>query len=83
MLADFETRIRAQVDFPSPSQVATEIIALARDPEIEMGMVAQAVGRDPAMRAKILRIANSAFYAQRAQARTFGRRSSLSGSTPP
>lgn len=62
---DFENRLKAQVDFPSPSKVATEIIALARDPEIEMAKVAQAVGRDPAMTAKILRIANSAFYAQR------------------
>lgn len=62
---DFETRLKAQIDFPSPSRVATEIIALARDPEIEMTRVAQAVGRDPAMTAKILRIANSAFYAQR------------------
>lgn len=62
---DFENRLKAQVDFPSPSSVATDIIALARDPEIEMAKVAQAVGRDPAMTAKILRIANSAFYAQR------------------
>ena len=62
---DFENRLKAQVDFPSPSRVAEEIIALARDPDIEMAKVAQAVGRDPAMTAKILRIANSAFYAQR------------------
>lgn len=62
---DFENRLKAQVDFPSPSRVATEIISLARDPDIEMSKVAQAVGRDPAMTAKILRIANSAFYAQR------------------
>ncbi|HKU13193.1 MAG TPA: HDOD domain-containing protein [Steroidobacteraceae bacterium] len=63
--ADIENRLKSQVDFPSPSRVATEIIALARDPDIEMVKVAQAVGRDPAMTAKILRIANSAFYAQR------------------
>jgi diguanylate cyclase (GGDEF)-like protein len=62
---EFENRLKAQIDFPSPSRVASEIIALARDPEIEMAKVAQAVGRDPAMSAKILRIANSAFYAQR------------------
>lgn len=62
---DLDTRLKAQVDFPSPSQVATEIIALARDPDIELTTVAQAVSRDPAMTAKILRIANSAFYAQR------------------
>jgi diguanylate cyclase (GGDEF)-like protein len=66
MLAqDFENRLKALVDFPSPSRVASEIVALARDPDIEMSKVAQAVGRDPAMTAKILRIANSAFYAQR------------------
>ncbi|MDY6946799.1 MAG: HDOD domain-containing protein [Pseudomonadota bacterium] len=62
---DLEQRLKAQVDFPSPPQVATEIIALARDPDIEMAKVATAVGRDPALTAKILRIANSAFYAQR------------------
>ncbi|HMN47426.1 MAG TPA: HDOD domain-containing protein [Povalibacter sp.] len=62
---DFEIRLKAQVDFPSPSKVATEIIALARDPDIEMGRVATAISRDPAMTAKILRIANSAFYSQR------------------
>ena len=62
---EFEIRLKAQVDFPSPSRVATEIIALARDPDIEMSKVAQAISRDPAMTAKILRIANSAFYAQR------------------
>ena len=65
MSQDFENRLKAQVDFPSPSRVATEIIALARDPDIEMAKVAQAIGCDPAMTAKILRIANSAFYAQR------------------
>ncbi|HEX7013107.1 MAG TPA: HDOD domain-containing protein [Steroidobacteraceae bacterium] len=62
---DLELRLKAQVDFPSPSGVAAEVIALARDPEIELSKVAQAVSRDPAMTAKILRIANSAFYAQR------------------
>jgi diguanylate cyclase (GGDEF) domain len=62
---DFENRLKTQVDFPSPSRVAAEIIALARDPDIEMATVAQAISRDPAITAKILRIANSAFYAQR------------------
>jgi len=62
---DLEQRLKAQVDFPSPPQVAAEIIALARDPDIEMAKVATAIGRDPAMTAKVLRIANSAFYAQR------------------
>lgn len=65
MNPDFEARLRAQVDFPSPSRVAGEVIALARDPDIEIAKVAHAMSRDPAMTAKLLRIANSAFYAQR------------------
>jgi diguanylate cyclase (GGDEF)-like protein len=63
--ADFEARLKAQVDFPSPSRVASDIVALARNPDVEMSRVAAAVGKDPAIAAKILRIANSAFYAQR------------------
>ena len=63
--ADFDSRVKSQVNFPSPSKVASEVIALARNPDIDMAKVAQAVSRDPAMTAKILRIANSAFYAQR------------------
>lgn len=65
MNAAFEARLKAQVDFPSPSRVAGEVIALARDPDIEVAKVANAIGRDPAMAAKLLRIANSAFYAKR------------------
>jgi diguanylate cyclase (GGDEF)-like protein len=65
MNADFEARLRAQVEFPSPSKVATEVIALARNPDVELNKVANAISRDPAMAAKLLRIANSAFYAQR------------------
>lgn len=65
MNVDFEARLRSQVDFPSPSRVASEVIGLARDPDIEIAKVATAIGKDPAMAAKLLRIANSAFYAQR------------------
>jgi diguanylate cyclase (GGDEF)-like protein len=62
---EFENRLKAQIDFPSPSRVASEIVALARDENIDMGRVAQAVERDPALAAKILRVANSAFFAPR------------------
>ena len=62
---EFEARIISQVDFPSPSRVAREVIGLASNPDIEITKVANAISRDPAMAAKLLRIANSAFYAQR------------------
>jgi diguanylate cyclase (GGDEF)-like protein len=65
MRPDLEARIQSQVDFPSPSRVAVDVIALARDPNAQINKVAEAIGRDPAMAAKLLRIANSAFYAQR------------------
>jgi diguanylate cyclase (GGDEF)-like protein len=65
MNPEFEARLKAQVDFPSPSRVASEVIGLAGHPDIEMTKVANAISRDPAMAAKLLRIANSAFYAQR------------------
>ena len=35
-MQDLEARIKAQVDFPSPSRVAGEVIALARDPNIDL-----------------------------------------------
>ncbi len=60
-----EARIKSQVDLPSPSQVAREVIGLASNPDIELVKVANAISCDPAMAAKLLRIANSAFYAQR------------------
>jgi diguanylate cyclase (GGDEF)-like protein len=65
MRPDLEARIQAQVDFPSPSKVATDVISMARDPNIQISKVADSIGKDPALAAKVLRIANSAFYAQR------------------
>src|SRR6202522_3744557 len=53
------------VNFPSPPGVATHIIELAQDPDIEMGKVAKALSMDSALSAKILRIPNSPLYAQR------------------
>jgi diguanylate cyclase (GGDEF)-like protein len=60
-----EGRLKRLVNFPSPAGVAAHIVNLASDPDIELGKVAQAVSLDPALAAKVLRIANSPFYAQR------------------
>ena len=65
MSAEFETQLRLSVNFPSPPGVASHIIEIAQDPEIEMGKVAKAVSLDSALTTKILRIANSPLYAQR------------------
>ncbi|HEX4152110.1 MAG TPA: diguanylate cyclase [Steroidobacteraceae bacterium] len=65
MNPEIEAHLRSLVNFPSPPGVATHIIDLARDPEIEMGKVARALSMDSALSSKVLRIANSALYAQR------------------
>jgi diguanylate cyclase (GGDEF)-like protein len=63
--AEIEAQLRRSVNFPSPVGVATHIIELAQDPDIEMGKVAKALSMDSALSTKILRIANSPLYAQR------------------
>lgn len=65
MTPELDTHLRSLVNFPSPPGVASHIIQLAQDPEIEMGKVAKAIGMDPALSTKVLRIANSPLYAQR------------------
>jgi diguanylate cyclase (GGDEF)-like protein len=62
---EVEAHLRSLVNFPSPPGVATHIIELARDPDIEMSKVAKALSMDSALSTKILRIANSPLYAQR------------------
>src|SRR5277367_1978567 len=62
---EIEALLRRTVNFPSPPGVATHIIELAQDPEIEMGKVAKALSMDSALSTKVLRIANSPLYAQR------------------
>jgi diguanylate cyclase (GGDEF)-like protein len=65
MTPELEAHLKAYVNFPSPPGIATTIIEVAQDPNIEMSRVAQIVGMDPALTTKILRIANSPLYAQR------------------
>jgi diguanylate cyclase (GGDEF)-like protein len=62
---EIEAHLRKSVNFPSPPGVASHIIELAQDPDIEMGKVAKALSMDSALSTKVLRIANSPLYAQR------------------
>ncbi len=60
-------RLRTCTNFPTPPPVAMRVLQLAQDPEIELARVADAVSADPAIAAKVMRIANSAMYARRRQ----------------
>lgn len=54
-------------ELPSLPAAATRIVALAQDATAGMEDVADAVMMDPALAAKVLRIANSPLYGQRRQ----------------
>jgi len=64
MLERLKSKLKASVNFPSPPAIAQQIIALARDPHADIAQVAAALGRDPALAAKVLRVANSALYSR-------------------
>ena len=65
MTPEQEAQLKSMVNFPSPPGVAARVIEMAQDPDAEMGKVAKTVSLDPSLTTKILRIANSAIYAQR------------------
>jgi diguanylate cyclase (GGDEF)-like protein len=58
-----KAELEACKTLPSPPGVATQIIALANDPEADMNRIANVLAVDPAITTKILRIANSPMYA--------------------
>jgi diguanylate cyclase (GGDEF)-like protein len=60
-------RLRTCTSFPTPPAVAMQVLQLAQDPDIDLGKVADAVSADPAIAAKVMRIANSAMYSRRRQ----------------
>ncbi len=60
-------RLRTCTNFPTPPPVAMKVLELAQQPDIDLAKVAEAVSADPAIAAKVMRIANSAMYARRRQ----------------
>jgi HD-like signal output (HDOD) protein len=62
-LSTLEIRIARSENLPALSQVVSQVLKLADDPNVSSRMVEQVIERDAAMTAKILRVANSSFYA--------------------
>jgi diguanylate cyclase (GGDEF)-like protein len=61
---ELRKKIESCHNLPSPPGVATKIIELANDPEADIARIADVLALDPAITAKILRIANSPMYAR-------------------
>jgi diguanylate cyclase (GGDEF)-like protein len=57
--------IRSSVSFPSPPTIALQIIDMAADPDLDAAQLARLIGKDPALAAKVLRVANSPLYSKR------------------
>lgn len=59
-------RLRSdKLELPLPPRVATEVIALTRDDDADVGRLAQLLHQDPALAGHVLRIANSPAYLPR------------------
>ena len=71
MNPDIARRLERCSNLPSLPTAATRIVDLARDPQASMRDVADAVLMDPALSAKLLRMANSPLYARRKPCESF------------
>jgi HD-like signal output (HDOD) protein len=76
---ELERRILACPTLPSLPAVALELLRLCRDDEIDLRRVAEALSRDPALAARVLRAANSASLAARGKVSTLTRAVPLLG----
>lgn len=65
MRTELETTLLHCRNLPSPPGIALQIIALAQDPGATLQMAAQVIQLDPALSARLLRLANSPLYATR------------------
>jgi len=66
-------------NLPSPPGIALRILELAQDPGVEAAAVAEVVGMDAALSARVLRIANSPLYATRRRIESLGQALTLLG----
>ncbi len=72
-------RIERSGEIPTIGPVATEVIRLAGDPDADFRAVGQTIVRDPALAARVLRVANSPFYGVRGEVGTVDRAVALLG----
>ncbi len=70
MTTDIWRRLEVAQSLPTVPGVALRVVELGQDPDVDPTQVTELLARDPALTAKILRAANSAFYAQRRKATT-------------
>ncbi len=73
--------IEGSGEIPTIGAVAAEVMRLTRDPGADFGKLAAVVENDPALAAKVLRVANSPFYGLRGEVASVERAVALLGMT--
>ncbi|AKC87501.1 GGDEF domain-containing protein [Pseudoxanthomonas suwonensis] len=79
MRPELEAHLLHCRNLPSPPAVALRIIELAQDPGADLNATARVIGMDPALSARMLRVANSPLYAGRRRVDNLGQALTLLG----
>lgn len=78
-MTDFQTVVRSIADLPPMPVVATKVLELLGNPDVQYKEVAQAISSDPAVSARLLKVANSSFYSMKRQIKTLDHAISIVG----
>ena len=70
MSTDFKTVVSSIRDLPPMPAVAIKVLELLNDPNVNYDKLGQAISSDPAVSARMLKVANSAFYSMKRQIKT-------------
>lgn len=70
MSSAFQNVVRSISDLPPMPAVATKVLELLGDPNVNYSKLGDAVSSDPAVSARLLKVANSAFYSMSRQIKT-------------
>jgi len=70
MSVDFQTVVRSVGDLPPVPAVATKVLELLGQANSDYGQLGSAISSDPAVSARLLKVANSAFYSMSRQIKT-------------
>jgi len=70
MSTDFKTVVSTIRDLPPMPAVAVKVLELLNDPNVNYEKLGEAISSDPAVSARMLKVANSAFYSMKRQIKT-------------
>lgn len=70
MSTDFQTVVRSIRDLPPMPAVAVKVLELLGEADVNYAKLGDAISSDPAVSARLLKVANSAFYSMKRQIKT-------------